>query len=235
MTLPILALDPSKCSNTNLDVIRDAWLKATSTNLRPATKSWKSFRGDDKYRLVHGIAKASQEDGGEYLSPYLQEGIDVLLDEKRYSVEHVVPRSKCSDAEGDAWNFVEAERSENSRRSNLPLKLWPDLENGFSTRDFETYDGQVHYVPPLEERARLARKWLYTRATYHCTPMSKAQRAHLSEIIALCKAWPPSATERVVARLLQAETGTRNPLLLDKDPNQWYDCTAWRALVAAAA
>jgi endonuclease I len=235
MSLPILALDPSKCSNTNLAVIRDAWLKATGRDLRPATKSWKNFRGDDKYRLVHGIAKASQEDAGDYLSPYLHVDIHVLLDEKRYSVEHVVPRSKCSDAEGDAWNFVEAERSENSRRSNLPLKLWPDLEDDVSTQAFETYDGQVHYVPPLEERARLARKWLYTRATYHCTPMSKAQRAHLSEIIALCKAWPPSATERAVARLLQAKTGTQNPLLLDKDPNQWYDCTAWRALVAAAA
>lgn len=223
----------SKCSDTRLDVIHGKWLEATGRDLRPATKSWRSFTSDDKRRLVHEIAKASQQDGEDYITPYLRRRIDVLLNENTYSVEHVVPRSKCADAEGDPWNFVEAERSENSRRSNLPLKLWPDLDDGVSTRDFEIYNDQVHYVPPLEMRARLARKWLYTRATYNCSPMSEEQRDNLPQIIALCKACPPSATEHAVALLLEAETLTKNPLILDQNPNRWYDCIAWRALVAA--
>ena len=241
MSLPTLThLSPSKCSSVNMKVIAAAWREATARDRSPDTMSWSSFRASDKRTLVHDVAKASQDADRQYRTPYLQVDIDTLLDEDRYSVEHVVPRSRCHDAEGDVWNFVEADRYENSRRSNLPLMLWPDLHSricklrpgDLCTKHMATHNDERHYVPPLAQRARLARKWLYTRATYNCLEMSKAQRENLGNIIALCKRSPPSETELAVARILEAETGTRNPLLLDEDPSRWYECSAWRALVA---
>ena len=112
--------------------------------------------------------------------------------------------------------------------------MWPDNPNQIQTSKFQTLDGERHYAPPADQRARLARKWLYTRATYECAPMSNAQRMHLSEIIALAKHAPPGTVEINVAKQLETLTRTRNPLILDAAPSRWYDSPSWRLLVGCA-
>ncbi len=239
--LPSLYL-PHRPRQTNLKYnsadelanIRAEWFAATSKSRR-GSKSWKSFDAQDKRRLVHRVAQRAQTDKDDYLTPYLQVDIDDLLEQRRWSVEHVVPRSKCQLAEGDAWNFIEADRRENSTRSNLPLKLWPDDKEQLQLSKFQTWSGVRHYAPPSAQRARLARKWLYTRATYECAPMSRAQREHLPAIIALAKHDVPSQIEVNVAKQLERLTGTRNPLILDDTPSRWYDSPAWRALVGCCS
>lgn len=235
--LPTLALPLHRatvCSAGDLDAVRATWFAATQ-KIWNTSKSWKNFTSRDKRRLVHQVAQHAQTDEHDYVTPYLQTDIDDVLAQGRWSVEHVVPRSKCQMAEGDPWNFVEADRRENSVRSSLPLKLWPDEPNQIPTSKFQTFNGERHYAPPAEQRARLARKWLYTRATYECTPMSSAQKAHLPKIIALCKHSPPDLIEINVAKQLEELTGTRNPLILDAEPSRWYDSPEWRTLVGCAA
>ena len=236
--LPTLALPLHRtvigCSAGDLDAARAKWFAATQKTWT-TSKSWKKFTSRDKRRLVHQVAQRAQTDKHDYVTPYLQTDIDDVLAQNRWSVEHVVPRSRCQMAEGDPWNFVEADRRENSVRSSLPLKLWPDGRNQIPTSKFQTFNGERHYAPPVEQRARLARKWLYTRATYGCTPMSSAQKAHLPKIIALAKHSPPDLIEINVAKQLEVLTGTRNPLILDAEPSRWYDSPEWRALVGCAA
>lgn len=210
---------------------RDEWLAAIGES-RPPFKLWKSFNAQEKWRLVHQVAQRSQTADNDYVTPYTQSDIDDVLKEGRWSVEHVLPRSKCQMAESDPWNFIEADRQENSMRSNLPLKLWPDKPNQLHLCTIQPWDGELHYAPPPNQRARLARKWLYACATYNCGgTMSRAQREHLTSIIALAKFTPPSLIEINVAVQLEKLTGTRNPLILDAAPSRWYDSSAWRALV----
>ena len=128
MPLPTLALPLRRatgCDAGDLDAARAAWLAATQKT-RATSKSWKNFSSRDKRRLVHQVAQRAQTDKHDYFTPYLQADVDDVLAQHRWSVEHVVPRSRCQVAEGDPWNFVEADRRENSVRSSLPLKLWPD-------------------------------------------------------------------------------------------------------------
>lgn len=218
---------------TELTQVRADWFAATGKSSR-TSKSWKSFDARDKRRLVHQVAQRSQTADDDYVTPYTQTDIDDVLEEGMWSVEHVVPRSKCQTAEGDPWNFIEADRRENSTRSNFPLKLWPDAPNQLHTSKLQTWDDEIHYAPPPSQRARLARKWLYARATYGCgDTISHAQRARLASIIALAKHTPPSLIEINVAKQLETLTGTRNPLILDAAPSRWYDSPAWRALVGS--
>lgn len=233
LALPIHRTVGVPCSADDLRDVRAAWFKATQ-RAQAAHKSWKSFDAQDKRRLVHQVAQRAQTDERDYFTPYLEVDIDDIISNGQWSVEHVVPRSKCKVAEGDVWNFVEADRRENSARSNLPLKLWPDKPNQIPTSKFQTFNNEVHYAPPSDQRARLARKWLYTQAMYQCAPMSSAQRAHLPEIIALAKRAPPDTVELNVAKQLEVLTGTRNPLILDAEPSRWYDSPEWRALVGCA-
>ena len=236
--LPTLALPLHRvttgCSVDDLEDARAKWFAAIQKTWA-TSKSWKQFTSRDKRRLVHQVAQRAQTDYDDYVTPYLQTDIDDVLAQRRWSVEHVVPRSRCQMAEGDPWNFVEADRRENSVRSSLPLKLWPDEPNQLPTSKFQSFNGERHYAPPPGQRARLARKWLYTRATYGCTPMSRAQKAHLPKIIALSKHSPPDTIEINVAKQLEVLTGTRNPLILDAEPSRWYDSPEWRALVGCAA
>jgi hypothetical protein len=218
------------CEAADLREVKAEWLAATGKSWL-TSKSWDRFTALDKMRLVHLVAQRAQTAKRGYLTPYLEVDIDDIMYQQRWSVEHVMPRSKCQMAQGDPWNFVEADRAENSARGNLPLKLWPDNSNQLQTSKFQTWDGEVHYAPPENQRARLARKWLYTRATYGCTPMSRAQKTHLHAIIALAKRIPPDKIELNVAKQLEILTGTRNPLILDTTPEHWYDSPAWRAMI----
>ena len=207
--LPSLSSLPHRATGVpcNHGNARAEWLAATGKS-SPTSRSWKGFKARDKRRLVHQVAQRAQTAEQDYFTPYLKSDIDDIMEQGQWSVEHVVPRSKCQAAQGDAWNFVEANRSENSARSNLPPKLWPDDPNQLQTSKFQTWEGERHYAPPADERARLARKWLYTRATYACTAMSRAQRTHLPEIIALAKHTPPSPTERGAPARPEAPPGT---------------------------
>jgi len=218
------------CGASDIDDVRAAWFTATGKTGKPS-RSWKGFDAQDKRRLLHDVARAAQTEEQEYYTPYREMSMKKVTEKRVWSVEHVVPRSKCQMAQADPWNFIEAVRSENSARSNLPLKLWPDASNQMSISKFQMWNFEQHYAPPPHQRARLARKWLYTRATYGCMPMSKAQREHLPAIIALARHTPPDVVEVNVAKQLEAITGTRNPLILDSAPERWYDDVAWRSLV----
>ena len=226
---------------------RAKWLKACG--VRPRFRNWRNLRGSQKRTLLHDVARLADDDttaDGDYVSAYEQVDIDdMFAGNSQWSVEHVVPRShidgrRAHAAENDPIGWIEATASANSRRSNYPLYLWPDVESegvagaGVSIALPNTLvrvDGEIHYVPPMEQRARLARKWLFIRATYPgIDPPSAAQKARGSQIVALAKHYPVQPAELRVNKHYRDTMGWANPLL-EKGGERWLEDASWRALI----
>jgi len=88
----------------------------------------------------------------------------------------------------------------NVQRSTYALKLWPDAPwEIVAPNSYQMIDGEVHFVPPMGQRAQLARKFLHAHATYpHDTePPSVAQLRHLHQIARLAHTYrtPPPTKE----------------------------------------
>jgi hypothetical protein len=198
------------------------------------------LRGREKAALLHDVAAEADDDSSEegaYVTVYEQVDTDDLRRDVR-SVEHVVPRSHVfgrepGAAEDDPVGWVQATRRANSRRSNYPLYLWLEPDGSFAIPNtLVRVDGELHYVPPQSQRARLARKWLFLRATYPVgmRSPSTAQRRRAAQIVALAKHVPPSPSEARVNEILRSKYGWANPLL-EPDADTWLEDAAWRAIV----
>lgn len=240
--LSVVGVPPSAAPSTlpTEDVapdIRTRWLEAclhdpnSEGARRPDFRPWTSLSSEEKYELLHDRARGAFG----YVTAYTEETMDEL-GRCGWSVEHVVPRShilgkKVGDGENDPNGWVVADRVENSRRSNKPLCLWP-LESEPTGRPFVRLGGVDHYVPPLEQRARLARKWLFIRATYadEVDPPSAAQRANQEAIIALVRRTPPLEYEVQYDASLRESFNWSNPLLKPHS-ERWLDSEAWHALI----
>ena len=232
MSLPNLAalsLDES---------VERQWYRACGT--QPAFKNWKNLDGRDKYRLLHAVAARADDDvaaDGDYVTAYEQLDIDDVMSREVWSVEHVVPRSHINGrapgaGENDPVGWIEATRTANSRRSNLPLYLWTSPDGSMAPENTKVrVDGEWHFVPPLAQRARLARKWMFIRATYDdIQAPSKAQTRHAAEIVALAQHFPIQPAERRVNEHFRSTLRWANPLL-EADADRWYGDVKWRARV----
>lgn len=216
--------------------VRTRWIKACG--VRPHMKHWKKLKGKDKRRLLHSVAERADDDDdlhGAYLTVYDQMDIDDVMKNRVWSVEHVVPRSHINgrgpgDAEDDFVGWVVATRSANSQRGNKPLMLWNDKDGQLAFGPI-LIDGKMHFAPPSAQRARLARKWLFLRATYpDIDPPSKAQQRHASDIVALAQHDRPSKAELRVNQDHRMRHGWANPLL-ESGAEKFYSDPEWRALV----
>lgn len=189
---------------------------------------------------MHAVALEADDDDkvdGSYITPYDELDIDDVIEQRVWSVEHVLPRSRVMDATSDAKNdplgWTTATRSANSKRSRHYLMLWPPLVGQIAlSGTVVRIEGQLHFVPPLDQRARLARKWAYIRATYagDLSPPSRAQIKYAPEIMALAKTYPIHPAEQRVNDIYERMFNWSNPLLKD-GADDWYDNVEWRSLV----
>jgi len=219
------------------DNTKQRWLQACGT--RPQLARWRNMRTKDKYRLLHSVAMTADDDvtsDGDYVTAYEMIDIDELAEGKRqWSVEHVVPRSHVrgdGPAESDPVGWIEATINANSRRSNHPLVLWPDSDDEVALPNtLVRFDGVMHFVPPAVQRGRLARKWLFIRATYdEIDPPTIAQQCRAKQIVTLAqcqRVWP--AEERV-NQWYRKNLGWANPLL-EQGSDAWYSSEDWLELI----
>lgn len=199
------------------------------------------MRREDKLILLHDYASRADDDterDGDYVSAYDEVDIDDMHPGRR-SVEHVVPRSHIygrdpGPAENDPIGWIEATRRANSRRSNHPLYLWANPDGMLAPPNtLVMVDNELHYVPPPEQRGRLARKWLFIRATYMgIQPPSKAQRNRISSIIALAQHDPIHPAERRINEDYRRRLGWANPLVEDGAASRWYWSVGWWLIVS---
>lgn len=212
--------------------LRKRWLEASGTS---TFKPWANLRGNDKKNMFHDEAVALMDSDIVVRSAYQLLPAHFLMDARKYSIEHIVPRSKINGphpgaAEDDPRGWWIAERNTNSRRGNLPLALWPDPSDGpFPTREVHEVDGVNHFFPPMEHRPLLARIWLFVRFNYRCIdhfdPPSSAQLQHMNEICAIAKQ-SISAQERAMNNKLFTKFNVKNPLidpLIEDKKSEWLD------------
>lgn len=176
--------------------------------VRPRWKRWGNTREKTTFRVMANLSENDRFSGGQYTLPYSLDDIDKMIREETSSIEHILPRSLVNGklpgaAEADIFGWDVCHRTLNSVRSNLPLALWPnDMRVGVVN-----VGGVKHFNPPAENRDRLARRWLYVRATYqgidHLAPPSAAQLAHADAIIEVVRASPLSYAEKRFHGLLE--------------------------------
>ena len=236
--LPNLSALVSHSGSREHERARECWLAACGA--RAGFRPWAKMSAKDKKSLLHSVAAVADDvtsANGRYLTAYEQLDIDQLGG--RGTVEHVVPRSHVygsapGAAEDDPVGWVEATQRANSGRSNLPLYLWEDpLSSSIALPLTQvTVDGEKHFVPPYQQRARLARKWLFIRATYDgIQEPSAAQKKNMHLIMAHAKHYPIDTAERRVNEYYRQHLGWANPLL-EEGANQFYDDASWRSMVA---
>ena len=209
------------------DSIVARWSRACGT--QPNWKPWSAMRAKDKELLLHGVARKC---------PGCVSAYEQVPDAK--TSEHVLPRSRVNGgapgkAENDPLGWVQATSSANSQRSNHPLVLWPDPQGSMQLGAPLLVDigGVRHFAPPEDEKARLARKWMFLRATYafeDLTPPSAAQRANAGAICAWVAHNTPSLSEVCVNRHFRTTYDWGNPLIED-ERNKWVDDPEFRYLV----
>ena len=224
--------------------ILERWKRACG-GCKPVFKKWDSCDSKDKFELLYGPALTASEevDFDVYTTAYANVPIEEVMSATgwgdKHSVEHVVPRSHVAgsdahEAEDDPNGWIVATRSSNSTRSNHPLYLWFESSSRVPLTKFVYYN-VAHFLVPEENRARVARKWLYIRATYSDSgalqPMSEAQREHFSRIVTLVMTCPPSDVERAVDTKLREKFGWSNPLIHSTNPNEWLGNPEWRSLI----
>lgn len=227
-------------------------------------KHWDALSSKDKFERMHVLAQEAdayeltpydQSDEEDYEGPYSGTDVQVIVGNRQWSVEHVIPRSMVDlkTEEGkqcisDPLGWFTETRRKNAQRSNLPLVLWKMPGEVVAERVPGTSDwtrlvhvlqstkmlieGEAHYVPCLEERARVARKWLYLRATYPnaVPPLSCAQKKHRYDILALVKRYPIQPVEVKMNDAHKRRFGRCNPLL-ETGGECWLDCPAFRRVV----
>ena len=110
------------------------------------------------------------------------------------------------------------------------MLLWADDDDALPN-SIALVDGEAHFVPPMEQRAELARKWLFIRATYNgIQPPSKAQREHANEIVALAMISPIHPAQWRANAEYRERFNWANPLL-EENADRWYDDQVWRRQV----
>jgi hypothetical protein len=144
---------------------------------------------------------------GQYECPYSGLDIDELLRTETWSIEHVIPRSLINarepgQGENDLFGWEPETRRLNAMRSNLPLILWPTPDLPVGRVQVDGGDTQ-HYNPLEAHKPRLARRWMYIRATYglddDIAPPTMAQKQHSAEIVELVRNTPVGYAEARMA------------------------------------
>ena len=112
-----------------------------------------------------------------------------------------------------------------------PFKLWPDDDPEWRTRFpgcLQLLDGELHYLPPPEERAKLAFFWLFFNATtpHSIEPPTVAQLRNLPHIVALARGMPLWQADAEVKYALQDLLHQANPPL-PYDPSVLAAARVW--------
>ena len=209
--------------DTPSSACRAAWWRLCANRVGETAQipSFGLYADYETRRGFHALAKVSDghphrtrlydahEDA--YMTPYAEQDVAYILSLGYESIEHIVPRSYYageSAAQNDPFGWVVAASYKNSLRKNLPLVLWTSEGVGDNMYAELMIGDERHFVPPVNQRARLARKWLYMRATYVATvPPSQAQQQHLTDILDHVERYPPDLAERRMNELLAHKYG----------------------------
>ena len=203
-------------------------------------RNYRQFKSKDKWS--HFWSFFFDTDRGWVKSVYGSIPVDTLVQKKRHTIEHIVPRSFLQEylisqriprnirfgADTNPLNWVPAERALNSRRSSFqfdfnddkvvrPKQIHLNPEAYSSTG----MDNDEEWVVPTRSRGDIARAILYMLLVYE---IDELYVDHIKTLVHWAKTDAPADWELAYNEWVFAQHGIRNPFISGgADSKQWLD------------
>ena len=203
-------------------------------------QNYRQFKSNDKWK--HFWSFFFDTDRGWVKSVYGSIPVDTLVQKKRHTIEHIVPRSFLQEyllservprsirfgADTNPLNWVPADRTLNSRRSSFQfdfnddkvvrpkkIHLNPDAYSNTGK------DNDEEWVVPTRSRGDIARAILYMLLVYE---IDELYVDHIETLVHWAQADVPAAWELAYNDWVQEQHGIRNPLISNlSDNKQWLE------------
>ena len=201
---------------------------------------YRQFKSNDKWE--HFWSFFFDTDRGWVKSVYGSIPVDTLVQKKRHTIEHIVPRSFLQEyliskriprsirfgADTNPLNWVPADRSLNSRRSSFqfdfnddkvvrPKQIHLNPEAYSSTG----IDSDEEWVVPTRSRGDIARAILYMLLVYE---IDELYVEHIKTLVHWARTDAPADWELAYNDWVHEQHGIRNPFISEASGNkQWLD------------
>ena len=202
--------------------------------------NYRQFKSNDKWE--HFWSFFFDTNHGWVKSVYGSIPVDTLVQKKRHTIEHIVPRSFLQEyminqriprnirfgADTNPLNWVPADRTLNSQRSSFqfdfnddkvvrPRQIYLNPEAYSSTG----MDNDEEWVVPTRSRGDIARAILYMLLVYE---IDELYVDHITTLSHWAKADVPADWEIAYNQWVFEQHGIQNPLISGaKDGKQWLD------------
>ena len=200
-------------------------------------RSYRQFKSDDKWE--HFWAFFFDTDRGWVKSVYGSIPVDTLVQKKRHTIEHIIPRSFINEylmsqrvprnirfgAETNPLNWVPAERALNSRRSSFQFDFNDDKvvrpkqihlnPDAYSSTGI---DSDEEWVVPTRSRGDIARAILYMLIVYE---IDELYVDHIKTLVHWAKTDKPASWEIAYNEWVDKQLGIRNPFI--SDGKRWLE------------
>jgi len=208
-----------------------------------STKSYRQFKSQDKWD--HFWSFFFDTNHGWVKSVYGSIPVTTLVQKKRHTIEHIVPRSFLQDylirkriprnvrfgAETNPFNLVPADRKLNSRRSSFQFDFNDDQVIRPETIHLnpEAYvstgvDTDEEWVVPKRSQGDIARAILYMLLVYE---IDELYLEHIQTLVHWAKVDQPSKWELAYNDWVLSNHGIRNPFIDTPDESlNWLNDTA---------
>jgi endonuclease/exonuclease/phosphatase family metal-dependent hydrolase len=194
-----------------------------------SNKDYSHFKSRDKWD--HFWAFFFDTDHGWVKSVYGSIPVDTLVQKKRHTIEHIVPRSFINEylmrkrvprsvrfgAETNPLNFVPADRTLNSRRSSFQFDFQGDevkrphkIHLNPQAYSSTGHDTDEEWVVPKRSQGDIARAILYMLLVYE---IDELYLDHLNTLVHWAKVDMPSKWELAYNDWVQQTHGIRNPFI----------------------
>ena len=203
-------------------------------------RNYRQFKSNDKWK--HFWSFFFDTNRGWVKSVYGSIPVDTLVQKKRHTIEHIIPRSFLQEylmsqriprnirfgADTNPLNWVPADRTLNSRRSSFqfdfnndkvvrPKKIHLNPEAYYKTG----IDNDDEWVVPKRSRGDIARAILYMLLVYE---IDELYIDHIKTLVHWSKTDAPADWELAYNDWVDAKHGIRNPFISDPSiSKQWLD------------
>ncbi|MGB1311934.1 MAG: endonuclease, partial [Leucothrix sp.] len=202
--------------------------------------SYRQFKSNDKW--AHFWSFFFDTNHGWVKSVYGSIPVDTLVQKKRHTIEHIVPRSFLQEymiskriprnvrfgADTNPLNWVPADRTLNSQRSSFQF----DFNDDKVIRPREIYlnpdaysstgiDGDEEWVVPTRSRGDIARAILYMLLVYE---IDELYIDHIKTLSHWAKTDQPADWEKAYNEWVYEQHGIRNPLISHTEQSlEWLE------------
>ena len=227
----------NRCAESELERLKFIELAG---GVYQSRKNYRQFKSNDKWE--HFWSFFFDTDRGWVKSVYGSIPVDTLVQKKRHTIEHIVPRSFLQEyllsqriprnvrfgADTNPLNWVPADRTLNSRRSSFQFDFNDDKvvrpkEIHLNPEAYHTtgMDNDEEWVVPKRSRGDIARAILYMLLVYE---IDELYVDHIKTLVHWAKTDAPADWELAYNDWVYKEHKIRNPLISNpENSDNWLE------------